>query len=196
MLKVAVGTTNELKLKAVAAAFKRVFKKTKVEIIGADVNSGVPSAPIGDGIVLGAITRAREVMRLCDAKTSFYAVGVESGALEQCDSKYLFETTAVCVIFCSVKNGRRNREFIGFGPAVVVPHDVHKHILRSGTESARSASYESAIKSARENLDKTNKKNSHARDSVSMYLDGQYTRGDVITSATEMALLQSQSTMY
>lgn len=182
--KIGIGTTNKLKIKAVTKAFKTFFRKNNiksdnVEIIPKDVESGVPSAPIGDGLIIGAIQRAKKSM-----VKNGYGVGVESGAIDFINNKYLVETTAVAIIY-------KNKTCIGFGPGIIVPNSVHKLINNSKDESKRSASYESAIKTVREKIGlKTN------RDSVKMYLEEQMSREDVITIGTTMALMQLNSSMY
>ncbi len=72
-LRVAVGSTNPSKLRAVERVFTSIFS-FHVDVIGYEVDSGVPPQPRDNETILGAINRAREAMHGED-----YSVGIEAG---------------------------------------------------------------------------------------------------------------------
>ncbi len=73
-MKVAVGTTNPVKIKAVETVFTRIYGQVGVE--GVKVNSGVPPQPFGDETVTGAMNRAK----CAYAPEKFdLGVGIEAG---------------------------------------------------------------------------------------------------------------------
>ncbi|MBN1266671.1 MAG: inosine/xanthosine triphosphatase [Anaerolineales bacterium] len=78
MLKVIVGSTNQVKLNAVQDAFARMFPGVDVQVGGLDVPSGVSDQPKTDWETYqGAVGRARAVQQqdpACDI-----AVGIEGG---------------------------------------------------------------------------------------------------------------------
>ncbi len=58
-LKVAVGSMNPVKIEAVKLAFKKVFPKKQLEIVGVEVDSGVSVQPMNDReSIKGAKNRA------------------------------------------------------------------------------------------------------------------------------------------
>lgn len=74
-MKVAVGSTNPTKVKAVEEVFRRAFGK--VEVAGVDVNSGVPVQPFHARVIVkGAVNRAKLALK---AKAADYGVGIEGG---------------------------------------------------------------------------------------------------------------------
>ncbi len=76
-MKVAVGSTNPVKIEAVKEAFTLAFGK--VEVISLEVSSGVPDQPFGAEVVRGAMNRAREALSKSDAD---FGVGIEGGVIQ------------------------------------------------------------------------------------------------------------------
>jgi len=75
MIKVVVGSTNPIKIKAVENVFKKVFKDVKVQSI--EVDSGVSHTPsTWEEIVQGAINRAKNALQEIVAD---FGVGLEGG---------------------------------------------------------------------------------------------------------------------
>lgn len=73
-MKVAVGSTNPVKVKAVESVFRRVYGEAEVE--GVKAASGVPPQPFGEETVIGAINRAKGAY----APEKFdMGVGIEAG---------------------------------------------------------------------------------------------------------------------
>lgn len=76
MIRIVVGSTSILKVRAVELAIERVGVDAKV--IGVDADSGVPPQPYGrEQTVEGAINRARAALKAC--AEGDYAVGIENG---------------------------------------------------------------------------------------------------------------------
>jgi inosine/xanthosine triphosphatase len=73
-MKVAVGTNNPVKQKAVENVFSRIFGNVTVD--ARNVSSGVPPQPFGSDTVKGAITRAKNAYK---SGKYDYGVGIEAG---------------------------------------------------------------------------------------------------------------------
>lgn len=74
-MRVCVGSTNPTKVRAVERVFCRVFKD--VEVIGLDIDPGVPVQPTSEReIIRGAVARAKKALR---AGRGDYGVGIEGG---------------------------------------------------------------------------------------------------------------------
>lgn len=74
-VRIAAGSTNPAKLRAVEIAAESFFERVVVE--GVDVPSGVPGQPWGDNeTAQGALNRAE---RARNAREADYGVGIESG---------------------------------------------------------------------------------------------------------------------
>lgn len=76
-LRVAVGTTNGAKVRAVADAFRRAFPRLRARVRGFRVSSGVPPQPRDGQTLNGA--RARAARALARWRAADYGVGVEAG---------------------------------------------------------------------------------------------------------------------
>ncbi|MBU5678275.1 MAG: inosine/xanthosine triphosphatase [Candidatus Aenigmatarchaeota archaeon] len=74
-MKVAVGSKNPIKIKAVENVFKKVFKD--VEIVSCEVNSEVSHTPASlKEVTKGAINRAKNALKIANADIG---VGLEGG---------------------------------------------------------------------------------------------------------------------
>ena len=76
-MKVAVGSTNPVKVQATAEAFQEVFGKIK--ITEKEVDSGIPDQPFGNEIIDGSENRAKNVLKTTNAD---FGVGIESGIMK------------------------------------------------------------------------------------------------------------------
>ncbi len=77
MIKVAIGSTNSVKISAVKSAFKKVWPKEKFDFISVKVNSGVSKQPMSDlECIKGARNRAKRSLKNSDAN---FGVGLEGG---------------------------------------------------------------------------------------------------------------------
>lgn len=92
-MKVAVGSANPVKIKAVENVFTRVYGEASVE--GVKVHPGVPSQPFGEETVTGAINRAKSAY----APEKFdLGVGIEAGL-------YKVSGFTIDVQYCAIYDG-------------------------------------------------------------------------------------------
>jgi inosine/xanthosine triphosphatase len=112
MIKVAVGSKNNVKIKAVENIFKKVFGN--IEIQGIEVDSGVSHTPSSwDEIAQGAISRAKTSLQEISAD---FGVGLEGGYEK---TKFgVFMTGAVAIVD---KNGKLG---ISKGKGILLPTKV------------------------------------------------------------------------
>lgn len=93
-MKVAVGSTNPVKIEAARKAFAKVWPKEKIKVVGVEVSSGVSNQPMSQKeTIKGAKNRAitaQKTVSSCD-----FAVGFEGG-LERADGKW-FDTAWIVV---------------------------------------------------------------------------------------------------
>jgi len=93
-MKIAVGSHNPVKLKAVEMAFKTVWPDKKWVVVDADVSSGVPDQPMSDEEgIKGARNRARQAI---ERTQSDYGVGLE-GAIQKIGENY-FDSGWIVVV--------------------------------------------------------------------------------------------------
>lgn len=76
-MKVAVGSTNPVKVQAVVEAFQEVFGEVK--IIEKEVDPEVPDQPFGEEVIDGSKNRAKNVLRITNAD---FGIGIEGGVIE------------------------------------------------------------------------------------------------------------------
>jgi len=96
-IKVAVGSTNGVKVKASQLAFSSFFE---CEVKGVYVPSGVSSQPFGDETIEGARNRARSAI---DVEKADFGVGIEGGIHILSGRKLAF--AAVCIVDKKGKEG-------------------------------------------------------------------------------------------
>lgn len=124
-MKIAVGTTSDLKLRAVRKAFNRAG--IGAEIISRKVKSGVPKQPFSEKEIReGAANRARNAAK--EASTADYGLGIESGIALK-NRKY-FELAACVAV-------NPDGEIIGeaFSAAVEIPAKVVRLIKDNDSEA-------------------------------------------------------------
>lgn len=120
--RVAVGSTNPVKIAAVAAVLARIAPASAVQ--GVSVPSGVADQPMGDdATILGARTRAEGALRALGATL---AIGLEGGCVELPDG-----TMRTCAWAVAVDP--RGRSGVGGSLAMPLPPDVAA-LVRSGVE--------------------------------------------------------------
>ena len=121
-MKVMVGSTNPVKIKAARKAFKMAFPEERMEIRGMEVDSGVPEQPVGDKqIRQGAINRAWVCLAKKDCK---YGVGLEGGVIE---TEYgMMESAWACVV------DDEGVEAFGGGMHFMLPEKVAERIRNGG----------------------------------------------------------------
>ena len=82
-MKVAVGSTNPVKVQAVMEAFQETF--TKVEVMEIKVESHVSNQPFKDEVLKGSLNRAESALQLTEAD---FGVGIEGGIIQLGDRWY------------------------------------------------------------------------------------------------------------
>ena len=119
-MKVAVGSTNPVKLAAVRTVLARLFPQA--EFIPVDVSSGVTEQPWGDDQTrTGALNRARNALNQLNAT---YGVGLEGG-LERTSAGIM-----TCA-WCAIVNGTGTIGF-GGGVKILLPPVVVQNIEETG----------------------------------------------------------------
>lgn len=122
-MKVAIGSTNPVKIQAVKSAFKKVWPKINFKFIPIDVSSEVSKQPMSDlESIKGAINRARRSLKISN---SDFGVGLEGGL--QKIGKYWFDSGWVFVVH---KNGT---EGIGSSIKIHTPEKMMR-MIRKGME--------------------------------------------------------------
>jgi inosine/xanthosine triphosphatase len=120
--RVAVGSTNPVKLAAARAVITRVAPQAAVEAIA--VPSGVRDQPFGDDeTIAGALERARAARAALDAD---FGVGLEGGVVEMPDGS--MRTCAWAAVV-----SRSGRHGVGGSLAMPLPDAVAK-LIRGGME--------------------------------------------------------------
>lgn len=119
--RVAVGSTNPVKLAATRAVFQRLEPRTQVD--GIAVASLVPDQPVGDGqTIAGATNRARAARAALDADLG---VGIEGGVVEAPDG---MRTCAWAVVVT-----RDDAAHVGGSLSMPLP-DAVAELIRGGEE--------------------------------------------------------------
>lgn len=122
-MKVAVGSENPVKIEAVKEAFKKVWPKNKLEIVGVKVSSGVSDQPMSDKeAIKGATNRARRALKSTGAD---FGVGLEGG-VNKIGSRW-FDCGWMVV------TDKKGRIGIGSGTRIETPEKIMK-LLREGRE--------------------------------------------------------------
>jgi inosine/xanthosine triphosphatase len=94
-MKIAVGSTNPVKIRAVENVFKRAYGEVAVE--GVAAASGVPSQPFGEETVTGAINRAKSAY----APEKFdLGVGIEAGLFKLSEAEITID-----IQYCAIYDG-------------------------------------------------------------------------------------------
>jgi inosine/xanthosine triphosphatase len=123
MRKVAVGSTNPVKIEAVRRAFETIWPGESWEVVGVEVESGVSDQPMRDiESVQGARNRARRALRALDAD---WGVGLEGG-LQEVAGKW-FDCGWIVVI------DQEGREGIGSTARIETPPKMMA-LIRQGME--------------------------------------------------------------
>lgn len=122
LTRVAVGSTNPVKVSAGRAVVDRLF--AGVQVSGVAVASGVPDQPWGDDeTIRGALARAHAARRAMDADIG---IGIEGGVVESADG-----SVRTCAWAAAVS--RDGRHGIGGSLALTLPREVSE-LVRGGME--------------------------------------------------------------
>jgi len=76
-MKVAVGSTNPVKIQAVTEAFQEMLNGG--DVIGIQVKSDVSDQPFNEEVLEGAVNRAEKALKLTGAE---FGVGIEGGVIQ------------------------------------------------------------------------------------------------------------------
>ncbi|MET1128698.1 MAG: inosine/xanthosine triphosphatase [Thermoproteota archaeon] len=127
--KVAVGSSNAVKVNAVKKAFSLICRP---DVKGVEVEIGVPRQPLGfSEILAGATNRALKALEVLNAD---YGVGVEAGAVMEWTG-YPLELQVAVVI------NRQGNASVGVSPAFPLPPRWRSELL-AGLELGEIASRE------------------------------------------------------
>lgn len=122
-MKIAVGSNNPAKIKAVQTAFQQVFSKQEIHVEGVTVSSEVPDQPMHqEETIRGARNRAMKSLAHTQAD---FGVGLEGG-LQEIDGHWF--TCGWIVII-----DKKGKEGIGSSISMELPEKVMLHI-RNGIE--------------------------------------------------------------
>lgn len=121
-LKVAVGSTNKVKVDAVRNIFTQAFGL--VEIVSVEPEHGIERQPMEQRVVEGAIKRAKNALEKTHADIG---VGIEAGLfLNKMLGKHLD------IQYCAIID-TSGRCTVGHGPGFEYPPEVVKAVLAGGT---------------------------------------------------------------
>ncbi len=119
-MRVNVGSTNPVKVRAVRNVFRTLFPMPIVRTVA--VESRVPEQPFEARAVEGAVNRAREAIGKAD-----YGIGIEAGLLwSEAAGDYLD------VQYCAVVD-KRGRVTLGHGPGFAYPPAVIERVKAGKT---------------------------------------------------------------
>jgi len=121
-LKVAVGSTNPVKISAVKNVFSKIYKD--VEVISVAVDSRVRSEPFDSEIARGAVERAKQAF----SSNAEFSAGIEAGLVKNPFARSGF----LDVQYCAIYDGERIT--IGCGAGFEYPSIVIKKVLRDKKE--------------------------------------------------------------
>jgi len=119
-MKVAIGSTNPVKINAVKYAFKKAYKNC--EFVGLEAESEISDQPIGEEVTRkGAFNRAKNVLK--KAKADF-GIGLEGGVME---TEFGMMTSAWCCII-----DKKGKASYGGGMNFHLPEIVAEKIRNGG----------------------------------------------------------------
>lgn len=167
-MKIVLGTTSELKIRAAKEAFK--ILDISPEIIAVKSESGVPNQPFGmEQILTGAKNRAGNALKAQEAE---FAIGIENGIIKIDQMNKWMDTLAVVVI---LEDGKASS---AIGLAYPIPGWVVDEIKRESSELGH------VVQKLNPALEK---------DPINYFSDGKIKREETITQAIVSAMLEFTS---
>ncbi|MHC1585533.1 MAG: inosine/xanthosine triphosphatase [Candidatus Syntropharchaeia archaeon] len=118
-MKIAVGSKNPVKIKAVKNVLSKFYRD--LEVISVEVDSGVPDQPVGEETIKGAINRAKSALRL---EKVDLGVGIEAGLFEVPGTI----TGYVDVQWCAIADNK-GRITLGCGSGFEYPPEVLRRVF-------------------------------------------------------------------
>lgn len=125
-MKIVVGSTNPLKIKAVKNVFSQIYSENNLEIFGKKANSKIPAQPFDIETIEGAINRAKEAIHDIDIDLS---VGLEAGLFHF----PLTLTGYLDIHWCAILD-RKGRTTLGCSPGFELPPKVIHQIIKEDKE--------------------------------------------------------------
>jgi len=122
-VKVAVGTSNDLKLHAVRNVFCSIYND--IELFKLPVDSGVGAQPWDEETITGAKTRAAAA--LTQATDAHFGVGIEAGLLWNEQAHHYYD-----VQYCAIQD-RGGRVTTGHGSGFYYPQIILDGVKAGGT---------------------------------------------------------------
>jgi inosine/xanthosine triphosphatase len=123
IVRVAVGTGNNVKLRAVKNAFSKIFDTLK--LLKTPVTTGVRAQPWDDETITGAKTRAAAALE--QAKNAHFGVGIEAGLFWNESIQKYYD-----VQYCAIQD-RGGRVTVGHGSGFYYPNIVLKGVKSGKT---------------------------------------------------------------
>ena len=124
-MKIAIGTTSELKIRACKEALSKLGIES--ELLAVKAQSVVPDQPFGfEQITQGAKNRAVEALKLTE--NADFSIGIENGLAKVDEIGQWFDIPCVCIV---TKEGD---ESYSFGSAYFVPDWMIDKIKEENTE--------------------------------------------------------------
>lgn len=121
-MKIAIGTTSELKVRALKDALGKL--NMEAEIVSMKADSGISKQPFGyEDMITGAKNRAQKA---ADEINPDFAVGIENGLVEI--ERNYFD------IACIYIKSKENDESVSFSSGICIPDWVIKEIKEKDTE--------------------------------------------------------------
>ena len=180
-MKVAVGSTNIVKLKATEIAIANFYPGESLEILGFAVDSQVSNQPIGlKEILKGARNRAIQARTKfleihCTVEASLdFSVGIEAGFVEIPLSEYNYLDFQFCVIINSDGNLS-----VGSGSGLPFPRSVISQLLKNREQELGDIMAKIS----------GNEKIKFEEGAIGYYSKGKLNRTEITKQAVEMALI-------
>ncbi|MCR4403078.1 MAG: inosine/xanthosine triphosphatase [Firmicutes bacterium] len=124
-MKVVVGSTNPVKVRAVRRVFARAFRGDDVEIEGMSVDAGLPDQPLGDGETRRcAVARAVHVLKTTDADVG---IGLEGGVAFEDDAEGGGSSEAYLIGWCAIAT-RDGTLSVARGASMPLPPAVGREV--------------------------------------------------------------------
>jgi len=121
-IRVAVGSTNKVKVDAVRNIFTQAFGL--VEIVSVEPSNEIGKQPLEEGTIQGSMQRAKSAIEKTRAD---FGVGIEAGLFfNELLQKYLD------IQYCSIVDSS-GKVTVGHGPGFEYPPEVIKAVLAGGT---------------------------------------------------------------
>lgn len=163
-MKIAIGTTSELKIRACEKALRKFG--IDGELISIKTESGVNDQPYGFGeISTGAKNRAKEALK--NVESAEIGVGIENGLIYIEETDQWFDMPCICILY---KDGG---ESVSFGAGYDIPLEMIDKIKNENIELGKII----------QELDPSAEK-----DPIGYFSGGKLKREEIVQQAIECAL--------